>query len=282
MKERFAVIGKILLSLVIMIVLASIGTILLQAIDTEDSNAQMLVSSLSVMGAALLMFYLFDRKKGWSLGLNRKRTRTASNALLGLGLGILTISISFAGIWLFGGLEIESAHLDADTVTGVALSFGAFILVAFGEEMLCRGYVQGLIKNRYGANPAILFSSLFFALMHLANPDILSTPFPLINIFLIGLIFAIAREKTNGLWLPIGFHFSWNFLQGNVYGFAVSGEDIKTIMTISPHGSTYLSGGDFGAEGSAVVTVLMLIVLAAALRSYKRRESIDPSKYVKA
>lgn len=191
----------------------------------------------------------------------------------GLAVGMLLISLSFLAIWILNGLHINTIQYDSETLRGVVISFGLFILVALSEEILFRGYVQGLLRNHYGANVAIIHSSILFALLHMMNPGILSTPFTLINIFLIGIFFAVTREMTGGIWLPIGFHLTWNFFQGNIFGFAVSGTDSKTIISITSQGNSFISGGEFGAEGSILATMIILIACIIVIRKRKSKSA---------
>ncbi|MNI53538.1 CAAX amino terminal protease self- immunity [compost metagenome] len=134
-----------------------------------------------------------------------------------------------------------------------------FIGVAMGEELFTRGYLQGLVRVRFGAAVAICASTLVFMLMHSFNPGMWSTPLPPVNLLLVGILFGVAREVSGGLWMPIGFHLSWNFFQGNVFGFLVSGTELESVVRIETAGSSYLSGGDFGAEGSFMTTVVLIV-----------------------
>src|SRR5262249_9597760 len=72
-----------------------------------------------------------------------------------------------------------------------------------------------------------------------------------------GMLAAIARLATNGLWLPIGIHFAWNLLEGFVFGFPDSGIPspdglLHPIVT----GPALLTGGDYGPAGGLVMLVL--------------------------
>jgi membrane protease YdiL (CAAX protease family) len=155
-----------------------------------------------------------------------------------------------------------------------------FIGVAISEEYLSRGYLHSLIKRDFGPRVSILINSILFALLHIANPNILQNPLPLINIFLAGILFGVAREATGGLWLPIGMHFTWNLFMGNVYGISVSGMDLGgSIISSQPSGNPIISGGDFGLEGSIVTTILLVLYSLIIWKFYSKRKEQESAGF---
>lgn len=271
MKKRFKITGKIILTFCIFAVLYSIGTMLLSMLGEINPSISLMFSTVSMLIAPFLTYMIFEKKNQWSMGL--QQPHAVKSMVQGSVVGVLLISLSFMAIWMFNGLQINTIQYDSETLRGVFISFGLFILVALSEEILFRGYIQGLLRNHYGANVAIIHSSILFALLHMMNPGILSTPFTLINIFLIGIFFAVTRELTGGIWLPIGFHLTWNFFQGNIFGFAVSGTDSKTIISITSQGNSFISGGEFGAEGSILATLIILISCIIVIRKRKSKSA---------
>ena len=64
---------------------------------------------------------------------------------------------------------------------------------------------------------------------------------------------------TGELAFPIGLHFAWNFVQGNVFGFPVSGKSAvgATVIAIDQGGSPLWMGGAFGPEAGLVGVLAM-------------------------
>ena len=85
------------------------------------------------------------------------------------------------------------------------------------------------------------------------------------NIILAGILLGLLALKSGHLWLGIGFHISWNFFQGCVFGFGVSGISTPSVAVTELTGSPLLNGGAFGPEGSIVSTVVLLAAIAATL-----------------
>ncbi len=86
----------------------------------------------------------------------------------------------------------DSDHVDCNGVCTIGLEIGGgfllFVGVAVNEELFARGYLQGLVKDRFGAKCGITVSTVVFALLHTFNPGMWSTPLPLLILLLAGLL----------------------------------------------------------------------------------------------
>jgi hypothetical protein len=151
-----------------------------------------------------------------------------------------------------------------------ALLIPTFIVMAFTEEIVCRGYLyQNLIDIRrpwFG----LFFSSTIFWLLHALNPAVWSSPIIAVNLFGAGVTLALAYRVSGNIWYPTAAHFGWNFAQGVLFQVPVSG--IKTDglcdVQIVESAPRWLTGGAFGIEGSLLGTaaeVAMSLVLIRAL-----------------
>src|SRR5699024_2236773 len=82
----------------------------------------------------------------------------------------------------------------------------------------------------------------------------------LVNIMLVGLLFAYMFDMTQGLWLLIGYNIMCDYFQGNVFGFPLIGMKPQGIYEVDVSiGNDWLSGGVFCLEGGIGATVLILI-----------------------
>ena len=102
---------------------------------------------------------------------------------------------------------------------------------------------------------ALVLSSLLFAILHIFNPN--TSAIGMINLFLAGILLGVSYIYTKNLWFPVALHFSWNFFQGPVFGFHVSGLDMNAIIIQKPQEEQLFSGGTFGFEGSILATVCL-------------------------
>jgi membrane protease YdiL (CAAX protease family) len=84
---------------------------------------------------------------------------------------------------------------------------------------------------------------------------------------LAGLFLGLGFILTGELAIPIGLHMSWNFFQGSVFGFPVSGlNSAASFIGIHQSGPDLFTGGVFGPEAglvglSALVLGSVVIVL---------------------
>jgi membrane protease YdiL (CAAX protease family) len=153
----------------------------------------------------------------------------------------------------------------------------SFTAVAINEELFSRGYVQGLIKYHFNTKAAVIVSSLLFALLHSFNPGVFNNPLPLLNLLLAGVLLGVSREVSGGLWMPIGIHLTWNFFQGNVYGFAVSGLEVESVIRLEQTGNAIISGGSFGAEGSLLTSLILIVGTYGVYKYYHAKKTSDLS-----
>jgi membrane protease YdiL (CAAX protease family) len=129
-------------------------------------------------------------------------------------------------------------------------------MVALYEEIVFRGYVLRNLMKSFNKWPALFISALLFTLVHASNPGIPWTG--LLNTFLGGALIGVAYIHTRSLWLPVFFHFTWNFMQGPVIGFPVSGIPFNSLFILETKGNPLVSGGDYGFEGSLISSFFLL------------------------
>lgn len=233
-----------------------------------------------LVGAFLPLFFLiwfwlwlFERRPLWTVGMERPFLR---KYLRGLGIGLLMFVVAVMVLALLDSVVTETA------VTGRLnlLAFGGTLLVFLGwmvqgaaEEVLARGFLLPLIGARWGAIAGILISSLFFALLHLLNPNV--TAISLLNLTLFGFFAALYALFEGGLWGVFAIHAIWNWAQGNLFGFEVSGIQIRSgmIFDLMENGPDWLTGGLFGPEGGIVVTLVLIISSVLVLFAGRRRKN---------
>ena len=188
--------------------------------------------------------------------------------LAGLGVAVLLYAVGFSTSLLMGTVEIASVQWVPRDLLGTLLFF---LLVAVTEEVMLRGFVLGRMLSA-GMNRfvALFLSSALFSAMHLFNPNFALLPF--VNILLAGCLLGASFLYTRNLCFPVVLHWFWNWLQGPVLGYEVSGMDSgETLLTLRLTGSDLLTGGSFGFEGSLLCTVLLVVGTLAIVGYYERR-----------
>jgi len=106
---------------------------------------------------------------------------------------------------------------------------------------------------------ALFISSVLFALIHGMNPNL--TIIAMVNLAIAGGVLGITYIYTKNIWYPVFLHVSWNYFQGPIYGFEVSGTQAVSIISQKVSGNELITGGDFGFEGSIILTFLMIALI---------------------
>lgn len=264
--------------------------------QSADFSARMGLLTILVAYIPILAWIWFcrkvlDRRSFASLGF--RSGRATWQLMRGIVGGAGAVALVCGVLWLLGALSFEGLSnqtFDANPLTVLAMlaAWGVtFGMVGFMEELAFRGYALHNLHAWMGARAAVFFQALLFALIHLDNvvgPIVQrnngGAPTPaqmmqaatdirwgLLNIFLIGIFFALCFWKTGSLWFPIGFHASWNFFLGCIFSLPVSGIPIFRLFNVSLSNNTLLTGGDFGAEGSVLLTPLLLALIYLTSRA---------------
>lgn len=190
----------------------------------------------------------------------------AKNLIVGMLVGGLTFAAAAVVGMISGTLSFipNTAASTRDIAATLSVSFLIFLAAAAFEEALLRGYVlQTFVRSNLTVF-AVVFTSLIFATLHNTNPA--ATWLSWTNTFLAGIWLAVAYLKTRDLWMPLGVHLAWNWVQGSIFGVEVSGlTDIVTqpLMRESDLGPAWLTGGEYGVEGGLLCTLVLLASTAA-------------------
>jgi membrane protease YdiL (CAAX protease family) len=160
-----------------------------------------------------------------------------------------------------GWLSIEPVRLQR-TEIAVRLFHILFVggfVAAWWENLFFVGYLFLNLKDGCGFWCAFVLNCLIFGSIHLGNPNASIAAFG--GIVLIHAYELFAFLRTGNLWLVLGIHAGWNFLQG-LTGFPVSGQagyEIIAQVNITPD---WVGGGLFGPEAGLVVVLTSAMAFA--------------------
>lgn len=219
---------------------------------------------ISLISVWLFRTYV-DRKNMTSLGLDPTGFvgESATGLFMGPGLlGICAIVLMLSGHLTWTDIVYEPQSL--------FISFGLLVMIAFSEELVFRGYILGNLldsfKNKW---IALVISAILFACYHLTHPGIDTLAFA--NLFLAGVLFGLNYIHTRNLWFSMLFHLSWNFFQGPLMGFNVSGLHLSSLLLPDIKGDEMITGGEFGLEGSMPDTAVTLIAVLILAWAFERK-----------
>lgn len=193
-------------------------------------------SMLTVILAVFIILRGIDKKKFKDIGffINKESIK---ELFIGLALGALSMAVIFIVFKLTGNITVEKGF---NFSIYLFTSFILYTMVALSEEIFSRGYCMYAFSEYNSIRLAVIVSSLIFSLLHIFNPNVNFWTF---NIFLVGVLFAYMTLKTRNIMMAIGYHLTWNYFQGSVFGLSVSGTDVKGIISVSNMKTNILTGG---------------------------------------
>ena len=261
----------------------------------SGSPALPLVSGVAGLVAALVSVWLaarfLDRRPLRDFGLRPDRGWWL-DFFFGLVLGTLLITGVFGAELALGWVSVAGSFETVGTGAPFALALlfpvATFLCVGFYEELVSRGYqirnaaegLNGILGPRAAVLLSWVLSSAFFGLLHAQNPN--ASALSTFNISLAGMMLGLGYVLTGQLAIPIGLHITWNFFQGAVYDFPVSGLQPfgATFLDTQPRGPELWTGGPFGPEAGLVgIGAMLLGVLLIALWTRLRTGKLSPKTF---
>jgi membrane protease YdiL (CAAX protease family) len=206
------------------------------------------------------------RRQGVSVlaGLGLKTDRWTMPDI-GAGLSIATAAM--IGV-LIVELMLRVAQMAGGAFDSVAvLVFGLFLILSgLIDEILMRGMLISGLAMMLGGRPfaAVLIASVLFGSTHIFFEG--ASTLSLISNSLGGVMYGLAFILTRRIWLGLGLHFAWNFVQGPILGFILSGHPVAgALFHIGDLGPVWLTGGLYGPEGGIVGIGFRFAVIGAVL-----------------
>lgn len=217
----------------------------------------------------LLWMVLWERRSFWSAGM--RGPGGLRRFVAGFGIGLVWLSIPIVALWIAGSYRVGTSEHTVSGGSAVLLVLATvpiWIVQGSTEEILIRGYLFQWHGWKLRPWLAIAITSAVFALAHLDFH-----PIVLANLALAGVLFTFLSLATGSIWLACGLHAAWNLTQGNIFGLPVSGlpRDVA-LLTLGPSSDApgWITGGGYGIEGSALLTLWLALACLVAWRWWRR------------
>ncbi len=198
---------------------------------------------------------------------------------VGFGICALAMAGLFSVEWALGAIRIEEVSPD---VGGLIRTLGFFTQDAVFQEVLFRGLLLGGMLALF-RRPwlAVGLSSILFALMHITGDG--ASALSVLGNTLDGVLYGAPLVLTGRIWMPIGLHAAWNWAQGPVFRFPVSGvTDYSNLLVHQVAvGNDLITGGAYGPEGGVVaiafrfVAIALVVLATRQVWAQRRKNSID-------
>jgi uncharacterized protein len=220
---------------------------------------------VAVFGATAVLA-AFERKRIDAYGLPL-RLALRNHFWEGTAIGVVTAGAVAVAMIACGAMTVGGLAIHGMVLLGAAISWlVAMLLVGINEEYMFRGYPLHALTRGMGFWPAAIVLSLLFGAAHLTKPG--ENAVDITNIVLLGLLLCLTLQRTGSLWLAVGFHFSFDFMQFFVIGTRNGGaQPVDHLLNVSFPGPAWINGGSLGTEASYfMLPVIALTFLYIALR----------------
>lgn len=182
----------------------------------------------------------------------------------GLAVGIFWIGLSVGILFLLHQLTIDGKS----TVIALWLwIISAFINVIM-QELLVRGYIYQLLKEKYNLPLAVIITTAIFTVLHGGAFE--AGIIPVINIITMSLFVTALYESEKTILAPIMAHAVWNIVGAIILGGVSLADDYPSIFTLVPSSNVFLSGGGYKIEASVIVTFMNIALTVIFYIKYKR------------
>ncbi len=225
---------------------------ILSSLFTEEPIIKTITAIIGtmVMFLAYFLHLKYVEKKSFSeFSLSHLLPELSLGLLIGFtAMGLVVFILNTLGYYNI--IAIKSLYKFLPTV---AFILGAAVL----EEIIFRGLVLRLIESWKGLITALVVSSIIFQVPHFMN--IHTGISPAILGVLFGLVTGLMYEYTRRLWLPIGFHFTWNLVQP-IFIKTLSGGKFVSLFESELIGPEFLIGSKFGLEVSLFSFIFLTLI----------------------
>lgn len=269
-KVAIDIISFVTLAVIIITILGIPFSSVLQKLGKEGADKMfyfVLSETLMLIGIFLSAWIVWHFRGVSLAGLGRSLAIRKKDLLSGISLAIVLYAVGFGVSLLAGAVEIAGVVFNPSSLL---ISFVFFLLVAITEEFALRGFVlERMLQGGVNKFWALFLSATLFSLVHIANPNFDFLSF--INILLAGILLGSSYIYTRNLCFPIALHWFWNWIQGPVLGYEVSGNKFcDGLLTLYLPETNLINGGAFGFEGSILCTVLMVAGTAVILKMFRK------------
>ncbi|MEP7384455.1 MAG: type II CAAX endopeptidase family protein [Gemmatimonadota bacterium] len=208
---------------------------------------------------------------GWRLVALDRRAFTLRAILGGAVLGAAAVGVPSLLLLGIGWLKIEPSP-PGSIGSAILLTLLLLVPAALWEELLARGYLLALLRERFGARIAIVVTAVGFGLLHLENAGATLQSIALVT--LAGIFLGSIVVAMRSLYAAWSAHVAWNFVMAGVMHTSVSGIGLGTpnYRTIDA-GPDWATGGNWGPEAGLFAGAGMLLATYFLLRRSSRPRS---------
>ena len=229
---------------------------------------------------AVLLTWLFGLYEGRRVDAYGLPIRKALGARFweGYAIGVVNVAAVAAGMIALGGMTVHGLALQGTLLLWATLAwFGANLLAGVAEEYLFRGYLLQTLWESLGFWPAAVVIALGFGADHYFFKRG-ENVWDLVSLVSLGIWACYSVLRTGTLWLAVGYHASFDFMQLFVVG-TPNGSitPVHHLLRTSFQGPAWVTGGVLGTEASFFMyPSIVAMFLYVGLRRFTPKRDLSP------
>lgn len=223
--------------------------------------------------ASGVTLYAFKKYLGWYVEDGARLSAFGQIRKVGVGWLVSALYLFTILICLFATRHYSVAHLNFNLDHQLSW-LSIFLLAAVIEEVIARGIVFRLITDKWNVVAGLVVSSIIFGFVHLFNPN--TTALSCLRIAITGgWLCGIAYAYHRTLWVPIGIHWAWNYMQSNIFEHSVPGSALNSppILILASKGVKFPAGIEFDTEVSIISTAIGVAISAVYTILYFKKKA---------
>lgn len=220
---------------------------------------------LAVMILFTVAFWLIEKK---TIYIPIKEN-IGKGTLSGIVIGIIWIGAAAAILIFSKQLEI----IGKNEISLLWLWILSAFLNVIMQELLVRGYIYQLLKERFNLPAAVIVTTAIFTFMHGGAFE--AGVIPVINVVTMCLFTTALYESEKTILAPIMAHSIWNIIGALILGGVSLADDYPSVLTMTASANKLLSGGEYKIEASIVVTILNVVLMGIFYIRYRRTKCIE-------
>lgn len=229
---------------------------------------------------ALLLTWLFGLYEGRRADAYGLPIHQAFGARFweGYAIGVVNVAAVAAGMMALGGMTVHGLALPGKVLLPATLAwFGANLLAGVAEEYLFRGYLLQTLWESLGFWPAAVVIALRFGADHYLFKRG-ENVWDLISLVSLGIWACYSVLRTGTLWLAVGYHAAFDFMQLFVVG-TPNGSitPVHHLLDTSFQGPAWVTGGVLGTEASFFMyPSIVVMFLYIGWRRFTPKRDLSP------
>jgi len=223
--------------------------------------------------ASGVTLYAFKKYLGWYVEDGARLSAFGQIRKVGVGWLVSALYLFTILICLFATRHYSVAHLNFNLDHQLSW-LSIFLLAAVIEEITARGIVFRFIADKWNVVAGLVVSSIIFGFVHLFNPN--TTALSCLRIAITGgWLCGIAYAYHRTLWVPIGIHWAWNYIQSSIFEHSVPGSALNSppILILASKGVKFPAGIGFDTEVSIISTAIGVAISAVYTILYFKKKA---------